>query len=301
MQSYRMAAEGNPDLSISKIRADRDIHRYLMDEIFGRLSPEIRRFLLCTSLLPNLEVRMCDSLLGIGNSRDILEELVSRNIFTLCISGSTYRYHELLRDFLQQNDDGSGLETVRRAMAWHFDRGDYEHAADYALLADDAKFIHDCISAALGRPFAGGRYRRLKEYFDCLEAHHTELTPRVLLARGMYLSSRGNFFEADRDLSAAADQIRSEERAVYLYAMTHKARVLRNNVSFEESSRCLGILLPLLEGQPMATLYAVVIEKIYNLTLTSQLNAALELTRAMIEKCSVSAATCGLKRGLNAT
>ncbi len=140
-------------------------------------------------------------------------------------------------------------EPIRRQrvglwpMTWCYEKGDYEQAADYALLIEDAGFIHECISAALGRPFAGGKYRNLKRYFDCLESLR-ELSPRVLPAKGMYLSSRGDFYEADRCLAAAMPQLDSKDKIIYLYAMVHKARVLRNRVSFQESDCCLDALLP---------------------------------------------------------
>lgn len=142
------------------------------------------------------------------------------------------------------------------------------------------------MSANADRLFATGRYASLKGYFDYLDAHCTELTPRILLAKGMYLSSRGRFFEADKALSAAMSRIGGGESVLHIHAMAHQARILRNKVSFEESSRCLDRLLPLLEGKPMVVWYTVMIEKIYNLTMTTQLAAARELLCAMIEKCS---------------
>lgn len=115
VQTYRMAVGDNPDLSVLKLRADRDIYRYLMNEIFGKLSPGVRRFLLDTCLLSGLEAGMCNSLLGIKNAGRILEELMRQNLFILQESGEKYRYHALFRSFLQQNDDGGGLETAKKS------------------------------------------------------------------------------------------------------------------------------------------------------------------------------------------
>lgn len=187
---------------------------------------------------------------------------------------------------MRQNGNTLGREILCRARAGCFARKEYEKAADYALLIDDAAFIHDCVSAALGRPFGGGRYGSLKRYFDCMEAQQIELSPRVLLARGMYLSSRGRFYEADMCLSAAMPGLSSEDQPVWLHAMAHKARILRNRVSFEESSRCINSLLPLPEDAPMEDWYLVMIEKIHNLTLSTRLSEALELTMSMADKCA---------------
>jgi len=288
MQSYRMAAEGG------KLRLpydDRSLNRYLMHEIFNRLPEETRHFLLATAWLPELDPSACDRLLGIANAREILEGLVRGNVFTVQ-DNSLYRYHPLFAAFLRQNGGALGRETLRRAMADCFARGEYEQAADYALLAEDAAFIHRCISAALNRPFGHGHYGNLQGYFQCMEAQKLALSPRVLLGRGMYLSSRGQFFEADRLISAALPELESRDQTVWRYAMTHKARILRNRASLEESSGLLESLLPLPEDAPPEDWYLVIIEKIHNLALSSRLREAWELTLSMLEKC----AACGSAR-----
>jgi len=282
LQPYRMAAEGG---KLRLPQADRKLHRYLMEEIFRHLPENMRHFLLATAWLPELDPAECDRLLSIQSSREILDELVRRNLFTTQISTGAYRYHTLFAAFLRQNGGSSGREVLREAMLDCFARGEYEKAADYALLLDDAAFIHECISAALGRPFGQGCYRNLRRYFECMEARKIELSPRVLLARGMYLSSRGRFYEADQCLREALPRLNGD-RKVLLQVMAHKARILRNKVSFEESSRLLDSLLPLPEDTPMEDMYLVMIEKIHNLTLSTRLSEALELTLSMMEKCA---------------
>jgi LuxR family maltose regulon positive regulatory protein len=47
--------------------------------------------------------------------------------------------------------------------------------------------------------------------------------------------------------------------------MIHRARVLRNFVSFEESNRLLDELIAKLNNQTGELAYSVVIEKLYNL------------------------------------
>lgn len=283
LQSYRMAAEGG---KLCLPQADRKLHQYLLEEIFMHLPGDMRHFLLATAWLPELNPAECDRLLNIQSSREILNELVRRNLFTVQISPDICRYHTLFAAFLRQNGNAMGREVLRRAMRDCFDRSEYEQAADYALVLEDAAFIHECISAALGRPFGRGRYDNLKGYFDFMEARKLKLSPRVLLARGLYLSSQGRFYEAERCMEEALPMLERDDK-VMLQVMVHKARILRSKVSLEESSRLLDGLLPLPETTPMEDLYLVMIEKIHNLTLSTRLSEALELTLSMMEKCEL--------------
>lgn len=291
IQSYRLASKGHKTPSLSRIHAERDLYRYLLKEIFMQLPVKTQYFLKTTACLPVLEVTLCDSLLGICNSQAILESLVFLNIFTLRVSATSYRYHTLFSSFLQQNDDGLGRETLYKAMVLCYNSKDYEQAADYALLLDDENVIQDCIAAIVGgNTFNWVRNRSLKKQFDFLEEQSAALSPRVMLAKGMFLSDQGDFYQAEKYLSTAIPQLSSEDKKLYLRTMTHMARVLRNRVSFEESTRCIDALLPLLQNAPMQDWYGVMIEKIHNLTLTSRLSEALELTKTMMEQCLTTGA-----------
>ncbi|MEW5953342.1 MAG: hypothetical protein AB1815_06275 [Bacillota bacterium] len=153
------------------------------------------------------------------------------------------------------------------------------------MLLEDENVIQDCIAAMAGSIFDWVRNRSLKKQFDFLEAQAADLSPRVMLAKGMFLSDLGDFYQAEKYLSTAIPQLSSEDQKLYLRVMTHMARVLRNRVSFGESTRCIDALLPLLQNTPMRDWYGVMIEKIHNLTLTSRLSEALELTKTMMEQC----------------
>lgn len=282
LQSYRMAKESGK-LPLTKI--DRKLYSYLFEEIFSHLPDNLRNFLMATSWLPELDPKECDKLLKIENSQEILNELVRRNLFTTQASSGVYRYHTLFAAFLRQIGNGMGGEILRKAMYDCFNRKDYEKAAAYALLANDASYIHDCISAALGRPFGKGYYTNLKRYFDCMEAHGIALSLRVLLARGLYLSSLGHFHEADLCIKEALPKLEGDQK-ILLQVMAHKARILRNRVSIEESNHLIDSLLPLPDDTPLEDMYLLMIEKIHNLTLSTCLNEALDLTISMLEKCA---------------
>lgn len=286
IQSYHIGNQGNKKFSFTGTRADRDLCYYLLNEIFIKLPDEIQQFLKGTSWIPDIDVAKCNELLGINNSWEIIEELIRQNVFIERISATAFQYHVLFRSFLQQYDDGLGWKILHKGMNYFYDRGDYLAAADYALIMEDEKVIHNCINAIADSPFDKNRYIKLKKYFAFIDAHPIEMSPRFQLAKGIFLSNQGNFPEAEKYLKFAMSKMKIDDKNLYLYATTHKARVLRNLVSIEESNRCIDDLVPFLEGVSMQGWYVVMIEKIYNLTLTSQLTSALKLTLLMMEKCT---------------
>ena len=87
-------------------------------------------------------------------------------------------------------------------------------------------------------------------------------------------------------LDAAIPLMNSVNNELYFEAMIHKARVLRNFVSFEESNQLLDQLIAQLDDPTGELAYSVVIEKLYNQCWNSQISEALSLAHHMIELCA---------------
>lgn len=81
----------------------RRIFDFLAEEVLDRQAPDLRRFLLETSILSALDSSVCDALTGRCDSNRLLEDLYRRNLYVVAAdqSESTFRYHDLFADFLR--------------------------------------------------------------------------------------------------------------------------------------------------------------------------------------------------------
>jgi LuxR family transcriptional regulator, maltose regulon positive regulatory protein len=88
------------------LRTRRPVFEFLADEVLGRQEPEVRQFLLETSILDELTPPACEAVTGLAGAGAMLELLVRRNLF-LATSATTsgeepvYRYHDLFTEFLR--------------------------------------------------------------------------------------------------------------------------------------------------------------------------------------------------------
>ena len=80
-----------------------DVFRYLASEVYDRQSPQIKRFLLGSSTLSDMEPWTCERLLGIAKSQRLLRDIERQNLFVSRVEGEKvwYRYHHLFREFIQ--------------------------------------------------------------------------------------------------------------------------------------------------------------------------------------------------------
>ena len=93
-------------------RLTSDVFSYLSEEAFRREDAETVAFMLATCCLESMTVELAGKVARTDHGQRSLERLVAHNVFTFVDRATgTYRYHQLLRDYLRQwyaNEYGSG-------------------------------------------------------------------------------------------------------------------------------------------------------------------------------------------------
>lgn len=123
--------------------SDKPVAEYLVAEVLNRNSPEVREFLLRTSVVELISGDLADAIVPGGNGYARLTELVEANQFVACIDpGRTvFRYHPLLRELLvhrlQHGNRGEFLQAHRAAAAWLIAKDDPVRALGHAVAAED--------------------------------------------------------------------------------------------------------------------------------------------------------------------
>ena len=153
--------------------------RFLEENVYDMLAEESRQFLTRTSILSRLDVAICDQLLEIDNSADILRDLESKHLFISAAAEDrkAYVYHHLLRDFLQTKladelDDQTRSELNKKAAVLLEEVGHYEEALDHYFAAQE--FNGACrLLNTFGRELLGeGRVQLLRSYIDNIPARY---------------------------------------------------------------------------------------------------------------------------------
>jgi LuxR family maltose regulon positive regulatory protein len=130
--------------------SNRLVADYLGQEVIDDLEPDIRRFLLCTSVLEWLSPELCDALTGDDNAYEILGVLMSRSLFLVPDGrGERLRYHHLFAELLRYRlraSDHTREEQLRRAAAdWLLSHGHVADAIEQLLAVGDARRVVDVI------------------------------------------------------------------------------------------------------------------------------------------------------------
>ena len=122
---------------------DRLIESYFLDEVLVNHKKNIQEFLCKTSILKKFNGELCNYLLDIDNSNNIIESLENANAFIIPLDNKRewYRYHhlfaELLNNKLKRESNVDINYLYRKASQWHEKNGDTNSAIEYSLNIND--------------------------------------------------------------------------------------------------------------------------------------------------------------------
>jgi LuxR family transcriptional regulator, maltose regulon positive regulatory protein len=123
--------------------SERTVAEYLLAEVLERLSEQVRRLLLRTSILEHVTGELADLLTGDEGGERVLQELEEANAFVVAldVARSRFRYHQLFADLLQlelrRTAAGEITALHHTAARWYADHGYPMEAIRHAQAAQD--------------------------------------------------------------------------------------------------------------------------------------------------------------------
>jgi LuxR family transcriptional regulator, maltose regulon positive regulatory protein len=131
----------------------RYVFDYLIEQILNRQAPEVRDFLLKTSVLERMSAPLCDAVAGTtGAARGLLNTIERSNLFLVPLDDEHgwYRYHHLFADLLklvlEQTHPGLASELHHLACHWYESQGLLAEALHHGLAAGDMELVAQIVS-----------------------------------------------------------------------------------------------------------------------------------------------------------
>jgi LuxR family maltose regulon positive regulatory protein len=154
LAALSLSRRDDPHAFISSFAGDdRPIVDYLGFEALDGQPPEVRDFLLRTSVLDRMTGSLCDHVLDTTDSDAMLAELERAGLFLIPLDTKRdwYRYHHLfsglLRHELARTQHDRLPELHRRAASWFEDRGSVAEAVQHAIAAGDVPHASELIAS----------------------------------------------------------------------------------------------------------------------------------------------------------
>jgi LuxR family maltose regulon positive regulatory protein len=204
-------------------RLTSDIFSYLSEEALRREDAETVAFMLATCCLESMTVALAGTVARTDHGQRSLERLVAHNVFTFVDRATgTYRYHQLLRDYLRQwyvDEYGSGafrdlqLHTAAAVEA----AGDPETAIELYFAANEPGKALAVVSRSGELVTDNCRFDSLRSWLDRLAPNAASDDPWVLFLAGQLTLREGDPSKALDALTRAeaSFRARSDRWGVY--------------------------------------------------------------------------------------
>jgi LuxR family maltose regulon positive regulatory protein len=140
-----------------------EVARYLGASVLQAQSPQVRDFLVASSVVDRMSGELCNALLGITHGQALLEQLERSQLFVqpLDSHGRWYRYHTLFLDFLRsclRRDAARIAPLHERASRWFAEHQLFEEALEHAFAGADAGWRRDLVARCARTWWHGGEH-----------------------------------------------------------------------------------------------------------------------------------------------
>jgi len=139
---------GDANSLIGRLSGASDVvGEFLAENVVDTLEPELREFLLATSITERTCGGLASVLAGVTRGQVMLEDVERRGLFLQRMDDDPgwYRYHQMFAEFLRGrlcHDRPDHLEQLHRiASAWFADHGYLNEAVDHALAYDPIRAV----------------------------------------------------------------------------------------------------------------------------------------------------------------
>jgi ATP/maltotriose-dependent transcriptional regulator MalT len=216
LQLAALSLRNQPDIACF-VTAFTGSHRYILDylgeEILERQRPELRDFLLETSVLDRLSGSLCDAVTGRHDSQQLLEEVDRSGLFVVQLDDirSWWRYHHLFADLLRarlEQDPERARRLHRHAAAWYEQHGLPDETIRHALAAKEQEWAARLVEEHFDTVFnLRGEQATIQSWLPALSADMIRGRPRLLLAQAQMASMRGDLAAMEPLIEAAGQVI----------------------------------------------------------------------------------------------
>ena len=218
----------------------RHVFDYLAGDVLAGVEPEIRDFMVRSSVLDRVSAPLCDAVLERTDSGAVIAEIERENLFLIALDekGLEHRYHNLFVTALRRELEATAPLSVgrlhNRASRWYEEHGEIEGAIEHAIASRDAARASALIMGVAVQLLSAGRMATVNRWFGLLSWPEAMADRELAVMRALSASLSGlgravverwlTVAEDGPDYGPLANGITSISSAVAMVSSTYLSR-----------------------------------------------------------------------------
>lgn len=239
LQLTGLSMQGKEDIGefVSKLKGDnRHIMDYLIEEVLQKQDPQMREFLLCTSILNQFNASLCNHLLNINNAQEIIEKFEKSNMFIIPLDNERnwFRYHHLFASLLQHWLRAQLKERIpklhSKASQW-FENNEYVvFALEHSLSAGNKAKALNHFANVINQLWEKSQYHTILQFGGMF--NHEELINNIELCLNYFwiLFQSGFQEQAESLIYLLKGQTTNKEDLAKVYVCINNLRVFKGDI-----------------------------------------------------------------------
>jgi LuxR family maltose regulon positive regulatory protein len=187
--------------------------------------PDVRDFLLVTSVLNRMCAPLCDALTGGADGAELIGRIYRANLFVIPLDDERrwFRYHHLFGGLLRHELARASPERPailhRRAAQWYEEHDDASEAIGHAVASGDDALSSWLVAAHWLRTFNTGQLETVRMWLDALPAELVATDASLSAARVLLALDTGRLEQVIAALDAAEASSPANTRLMFLRAL----------------------------------------------------------------------------------
>ncbi|MGE5222200.1 MAG: AAA family ATPase, partial [Omnitrophica WOR_2 bacterium] len=236
---------------------------YLVEEVLQRQPPDIRKFLLQTSLLKRMNAGLCEAVTGCQDGQTILQAIRHDNAFIIPLDsqGHWFRYHHLFAELLQSHlneafskDEIAALHL--HAATWFEKNQYYVEAVQHAFAAKNYEKAASLVDQYGQEMFFSEQHSILIHWLEALPGEYAQSHPRLEIYRLLIDLLQGKLDMFEQTLIEKEKLIQSLPKSPENNRLRRRALVyLALFYAFQNTAKAIQIAEDVLAEIPEADLH----------------------------------------------
>ncbi|WP_417566773.1 LuxR C-terminal-related transcriptional regulator [Marinobacter sp.] len=198
MQLSALSGKGSSGGTTQIDLDERHISDYVLSEVLDQQPVELADFLLETACCPRLCASLCDAIRSSDDSQEILEKLLSQNLFLIPLDtrNEWFRYHDLFRDALllriRHSQPEKAEQLWQRTVNWLMGHGHVQEGIAQIVRHEDWHWLARVLAEHGNNLIHSGYHLPVLNWLDALPQDLVTDNPQLQMLRiwGLFFANR---------------------------------------------------------------------------------------------------------------